>query len=198
MNKNNIAQVPVERRRSPKGRFEIERQHVSPALGGKKKIGPWGGGHPFDIELTKLPPGRANFPVHSHAAQTEHCLILSGTGILRDDKGGEERLIAGDHVVCHPGDAHQIENDGTEPLVFYVIADHHRADVGTHSRTGKRRLSPEARAVAVADADYYAGEEWGLFLADTGMTFTDGAAASPTRSPANRSRRALEPPRRHW
>ena len=159
MNQINIAQVPVEHRRSPKGRFELERQHVSLALGGIKNVGAWGGGHPFDIELAKLPPGKANFPIHSHAAQTEYYIILSGTGILRGDKGGEQRLVAGDHIICHPGDAHQIENDGAEPLVFYVIADHHRADVGTYSRTGKRWLSPEARVVSVSDADYYAGEE---------------------------------------
>jgi uncharacterized cupin superfamily protein len=159
MKKVNVAQVPVEQRRSPKGRFVLERQHVSLALGGIKNVGPWGGGHPFDIELARLLPGKANYPMHSHAAQTEHYIILSGTGVLRDDKGGQERLVAGDHALCHPGEAHQIENDGTEPLVFYVIADHHRADVGTYSRTGKRWLNPEGRVVTVADTDYYAGEE---------------------------------------
>jgi uncharacterized cupin superfamily protein len=159
MKKINIAEVPVEHRHSPKGRFELKRQHVSLALGGIKNVGPWGGGHPFDIELTTMPPGKTNYPIHSHAAQTEHYIILSGTGLLRDDKGGEARLVAGDHVICHPGDAHQIQNDGSEPLLFYVIADHHRADVVTYPHTGKRWLTPEGRVVTTADAGYYAGEE---------------------------------------
>jgi uncharacterized cupin superfamily protein len=159
MKKVNIAAVPVEHRRSPKGRFELKRQHVSLALGGMKDTGAWGGGHPFDVELTTLPPGKANYPLHAHAAQTEHYLVLSGAGVLRDDKGHAERLSAGDHVICHPGEAHQIVNDGADDLMFYVIADHHRADVTTYPRTGKRQLKPEYRVVEIADADYYAGEE---------------------------------------
>ncbi len=159
MNKINISAVPTDHRRSPKGRFELKRQHVSLALGGIKDVGAWGGGHPFDIELATLPPGKANFPLHSHAAQTEYYIILSGTGFIHDGSDQTGRLVAGDHVICPPNDTHQIVNDGTEPLVFYVITDHHRADVGTYLRTGKRWLSPERRVVTVEDADYYAGEE---------------------------------------
>ena len=86
-------------------------------------------------------------------------IILSGTVLLRGEDDRQERLVAGDHLICHPGDAHQIENDGNEPLVYYVISDHHPADVGTYTRTGKRWLSPERRVVVAEDTDYYAGEE---------------------------------------
>ncbi len=159
MRKINIADVAAEQRRSPKGRFELERKHVSLALGGKKDAGEWAGGHPFDVELTTLLPGKRNFPLHSHAAQTEHYIVLSGNGILRDAEGKEHSLAPGDHAICHPGDAHQIENTGTEPLIYYVIADHHRADVTSYPRTGKRQLKPEYRVVHVSEADYYADEE---------------------------------------
>ena len=60
---------------------------------------------------------------------------------------------------CHPGEAHQIENDGSTALDFYVISDHHRADVTTYPRTGKRQIKPEYRVVTVEDAGYYDGEE---------------------------------------
>lgn len=159
MNKVNLADVPVEHRRSPNGRYELHRQHVSLAMGGIKDTGPWGGGHPFDIELARIAPGKANYPLHSHAAQTEHYIILSGTGLLRSENGTELRLGGGDHVICHPGEAHQIVNDGAEPLVLYVIADHHRADVTSYPNTGKRHLKPEYRVVSITDADYYEGEE---------------------------------------
>jgi len=159
MNKINIADVSVEHRVSPQGRFELHRQHVSLALGGIKDRGPWGGGHPFDIELTKIPAGKRNFPMHSHAAQTEFYIILSGTGLLHQQTGEPLPLRAGDHLMCHPGDAHQIENTGIEILTYYVITDHHPADVGTYTRTGKRWLHPERRVVTVEDAEYYAEEE---------------------------------------
>lgn len=159
MQKVNINDVAVEHRVSPKGRFELFRQHMSLALGGKKDAGPWGGGHPFDIELARIPAGKTNYPLHSHAAQTEHYIVLSGSGVLLDAREQSQRLQAGDHVICHPGEAHQIHNDGPEDLVFYVIADHHRAEVTTYPKTGKRHLKPEYRVVRPADADYYDGEE---------------------------------------
>jgi uncharacterized cupin superfamily protein len=159
MNKVNIRDVPEEHRISPKGRFELRRKHVSLALGGKKDVGPWGGGHPFDIELACLPPGKANFPLHSHAAQTEHYAILSGSGILLDGNEVATRIEAGDHIICHPEEAHQITNDGSEDLVYYVITDHHRAEVGTYLRTGKRYIKPEYRTIDAVNVDYYEGEE---------------------------------------
>jgi uncharacterized cupin superfamily protein len=159
MNKINIRDVAEEHRVSPKGRFELRRRHISLALGGKKDIGPWGGGHPFDIELACLPPGKSNFPLHSHAAQTEHYAILSGSGVMVDEKGGSMKLEAGDHVICHPEEAHQITNDGAEELCYYVITDHHRAEVGTYPRTGKRYIKPEYRTVTAVNIDYYEGEE---------------------------------------
>ena len=56
MNKVNISAVPVEHRRSPQGRFALERRHVSLALGGVKDTGAWGGGYPFDVESNPLRP----------------------------------------------------------------------------------------------------------------------------------------------
>ena len=159
MNKVNLADISVEHRISPRGRFELDRQHISLALGGMKDTGPWGGGHPFDIELTKVPPGKRNYPMHSHAAQTEFYIILSGTGLLHSDEGEPLRLVEGDHLICHPGDAHQIENDGSGLLAYYIITDHHQADVGTYTRPGKRWLHPARRVVAVEDVGYYAEEE---------------------------------------
>lgn len=159
MKKINIADVPSEQRRSPKGSYELSRQHVSLALGGKKDLGPWGGGHPFDIELTTLPPGKKNYPLHSHAAQTEHYIILSGSGIFHGDGEAQLTVVAGDHLICLPGESHQLENTGSDNLVYYVIADHHPADITTYPHTGKRQLKPEYRVVDVSDVNYYRDEE---------------------------------------
>ena len=159
MNIVNISDIPVEHRRSPRGAYELQRQHVSLALGGVKDIGPWGGGHPFDVELVTLAPGKMNYPLHSHAAQTEHYIILSGTGVISDGESPGRPLRAGDHLICHPGEAHQITCEAAEPLVYYVISDHHRADVTTYPRTGKRHIKPEYRVIAPQDVDYYENEE---------------------------------------
>jgi len=155
----NESEVPEEHRVSPKGRYELHRRHVSLALGGIKDTGAWGGGHPFDVELTRLPPGKRNYPAHSHAAQTEYYLIISGSGTVRDSTGTDQPIRAGDHFVVPPGEVHQLHNSGDMDLIYYVIADHHRADVTTYPATGKRQVKPEMRIVTLADVPYYDGEE---------------------------------------
>ena len=79
--------------------------------------------------------------------------------MLRGGSGRDEAIKAGDHFICHPGTAHQIVNDSTGDLVYYVIADQHRADITTYPRTDKRQIKPEYRYFRIEDADYYEGEE---------------------------------------
>jgi uncharacterized cupin superfamily protein len=155
----NQSKVPIEHRNSPKCTYEIFRQHISLAMGGIKDIGPWGGGHPFDIELAWIPPGKRNYPLHSHAAQTEYYIIVSGTGCLILDGEKSEGIGPGDHIILSPGEVHQLMNDSEQDLVYFVLADHHPADVTSYPHTGKRQLKPEYRCVRVSDADYYEGEE---------------------------------------
>jgi uncharacterized cupin superfamily protein len=155
----NQSKVPTEHRRSPKGAYEIFRQHISIALGSTKDIGPWGGGHPFDVELERIPPGKRNYPLHSHAAQTEYYIVVSGKGrlILKGDKS--QGIVPGDHIILVPGEAHELMNDSEQDLVYFVIADHHLADVTAYPHTGKRQIKPEYRCVRLSDADYYEDEE---------------------------------------
>jgi uncharacterized cupin superfamily protein len=155
----NCLSVPVEHRKSPKGSFEILRRHVSVALGTKRGVGAWGNGHPFEVEIAQIPPGKKGYPYHSHAAQTEYYAVLSGSGTVTDEKGGKSPIKAGDHFVFLPGEAHQIGNDSQEVLEYIVIADNHRADVTTYPTTGKRGIMPEARCVHLTEAEYYDGEE---------------------------------------
>ena len=126
--------------RSPHGRFHLFRRHISEALGAPRDAGVAGGGHPFDVELTKLPPGATNFPFHAHAAQWEVYLVLIGVGELRAGDTVTE-VTAGDTFVCPPGEPHQIKNIGTEDLVYYVIADNPpaRRELADHCVTDSER-----------------------------------------------------------
>lgn len=151
--------VPVERRSSPKGVFEIIRKHISVALGTTRDVGPWGGGHPFEVELARIPPGKKGFPYHSHAAQTEYYVVLAGNGLVTDEQGEVTPVKAGDHFVFLPGEAHQIANDSAADLEYLVIADNNRADVTSYPNTGKRHMKPEMLCIRPVKADYYEGEE---------------------------------------
>jgi uncharacterized cupin superfamily protein len=155
----NQSAVPSEHRLSPKGSFEVFRKHISIALGAAKDVGPWAGGHAFDVELARVPAGKKNYPYHSHAAQTEYYIVLAGSGRVTDGSGNATSIQPGDHFVFLPGEAHQIENDADTDLEYLVIADHHRADITSYPATGKRLFKPEMRCVKTLDTDYYEDEE---------------------------------------
>ncbi len=64
--------------------------------------------------MVELPPGESGDP-HTHEASQEAWYVISGTGKLR--VGTEEAQLAPDMVVVAPPRiAHQIINDGEEPL----------------------------------------------------------------------------------
>ena len=159
MRKINESNVKKELRKSPKEAYELSRQHISLSLGGKKDQGTWAGGHPFDVELSKLPVGKRNYPYHLHAAQWEHYIIISGTGRFLDHEKKWHEVKSNDHIICPPGEAHLLENNGSEVLVYYIISDHHPADITSYPNTNKRQLKPEYRVVKTTEADYYDGEE---------------------------------------
>jgi uncharacterized cupin superfamily protein len=152
------SEIPWIERRSPRGRFHLFRRHISQALGAPFDKGVSGGGHPFDVELARLPPGATNFPFHAHAAQWELYLIRSGSGQLRTSETTVP-IMAGDAVICTPGDAHQLKNTGSEDLLYYVIADHPQADVGFYPDSNKWFIKPHGKWFKLQEADYYAGEE---------------------------------------
>jgi len=123
MRKVNLSQVPVEEHPpSPAGRFRSFSQNISKALGHIKDSDSRQSTHPFDLELCRVPAGAASSPYHAHSSQSELYLVVSGSGRFRTPQGLTE-LISGDAVFCAPGEPHQIINDGTEELVFYIIAD---------------------------------------------------------------------------
>ena len=108
--------------RSPKGKFAGEGIQVSEALGRKRDSMDLLERHPFDVEIMRVPPGKAPYPYHSHSAQWEFYHVLSGSGRLRHD-GGTVAVVAGDACIFKPGEPHQFFNDGEEDLVVYVVAD---------------------------------------------------------------------------
>ncbi len=158
MKKMNQNQIEWVKMKSPKGKYQLFRRHISLALGGKKDTGTWGGGHPFDVELTRVPPGEASWPYHSHSAQWEMYIILSGHGQARTPEGPVE-LGPGDCLIHPPGDPHQIKNTGTEDLLYYVIADNPQADMGHYPDSGKWFAKPQRKAFEMTEVEYYKGEE---------------------------------------
>ena len=76
MHRIRIADLPWVEQHSPTKKFHSFCRNLSLALGGVRNAGTWGGGHPFDLQIRRLPPGAAVCPFHSHLAQWEMFVVL--------------------------------------------------------------------------------------------------------------------------
>lgn len=158
MNRIHLTSVPEEEQRSPTGKFHSFARNVSLALGGIRGTGLWGGGHPFDFQVRRIPPGASVCPFHSHLAQWELFLVRRGTGKVR--AGTEVRPLApGDVFVHPPGEPHQLTNTGTDDLEVFIFADNPPMDACYYPDSDKWALRPPGRIFRMGVTDYFDGEE---------------------------------------
>lgn len=129
------------------------------------------GARAIGANVTRVPPGKAAFPLHHHRANEEHFFILGGTGVLRV---GEETwpVRTHDYIVNLPGGpelAHQLVNTGSEDLVYVAISTTVLPEVVGYpdsAKTGVRvsfEMTPEARFLVSEAArtavGYWDGED---------------------------------------
>ena len=144
---------------SPKGRFAGFSKQLSEGLGRERFSTDLLKRHPFDVALIRIPPGKANFPYHSHSAQWEFYHIISGRGTVRDESGQHE-VGPGDAFLYKPSEAHQLMNRGDVDLVMYVVADNPVGESCHYPDSGKWLVqSPERRVMRSGPVEYYDGEE---------------------------------------
>jgi len=159
MRKVNVADIVEETWSSPKGKFGGGSKEISIALGRIPHSTDLRERHPFDVEICRIPPGKANYPYHSHSAQWEFYHVLSGKGIVRH-ADGLTAIGAGDAFIFEPGQPHRIRNDGTEDLVLCVVADNPIGESGYYPDSNKWMVrSPERKLMRGEALEYYDGEE---------------------------------------
>jgi uncharacterized cupin superfamily protein len=136
-----------------KGRFGQRRK----ALGGEK----------LTCGLWELAPGKRSFPLHAHHVTEEGMFVVSGRGKVRTPDG-ETPIGPGDYVSFPAGGpAHQLLNDGSEPLVYVGMAATIGVDIVEYPDSGKlacsiggfpagKRYMFRAKDVVT---DYFEGEE---------------------------------------
>jgi uncharacterized cupin superfamily protein len=133
------------------GPFLQRRKH----LGGKK----------LPCSLWELAPGKKSFPFHVHHVTEEALFVLSGTAKVRSPEGLTP-IRPGDFISFPPAaTAHQLINDGTEPLVYLAMSAVSGADVVEYPDSGKVATSvgegPSMKRFlfkADAQVDYFDGE----------------------------------------
>ena len=159
MHKINTTKIVELTWSSPKGKFVGASKNVSLELGRKPESTDLNERHPFDVEILRIPPGKAPYLYHSHSAQWEFYHVISGTGSVRH-QDGTEPIKAGDAFIFKPGEPHQLINDSTEDLVIYVIADNPVGESVYYPDSQKWAVrSPERRVLRGEALEYYDGEE---------------------------------------
>src|SRR6266699_3268178 len=166
MEKVNLRDIQERVRQSPKGKFGRRMKEISVALGRDPESLDLRKRHPFDLALVRIPKGKSLCPYHSHSAESELYLVVSGRGSVRD-KDGTTQVGPGDAFFFQPGEAHQLWNSGDEDFVYYVIADNPRSggavgDSCYYPDSGKwavTRDGVEEVVVKGTEADYFDGEE---------------------------------------
>jgi len=166
MRKVNLKDIEAQERKSPKGKFGRMTKNISIALGRKPESLDLARRQPFDLAQVRIPKGKSLCPYHSHSAESELYLVVSGCGSVRD-KDGTTEVGPGDAFFFHPGEAHQLWNAGEEDFVYYVIADNPRSGGTTgdscyYPDSGKWAVAKEGLEeviVKATETDYFDGEE---------------------------------------
>ena len=158
MNRVHIPDLPWEEQHSPTKKFHSFCRNVSVALGGVRNTGTWGGGHPFDLQIRRLPPGAAVCPFHSHLAQWELFVVQAGTGTVRTGEG-TTAIKTGDVFIHPPGEPHQLINSGAADLEVMIIADNPALDGFFYPDSNKWGLRPPGKYFRMNEVGYLDGEE---------------------------------------
>ena len=161
MRKVNVKDLQERERQSPGGKFGARYKEISIALGRDPTSLDLNKRHPFDLTIATIPKGKSLCPYHSHSAESELYLVISGQGTIRD-KDGRTKVAAGDAFFFGPGEAHQLGNEGEEDFVYYVIADNPRGDCCYYPDSSKWAVGVEGAEEIIVkgkEADYFEGEE---------------------------------------
>jgi uncharacterized cupin superfamily protein len=162
MRKVNLKDIPEKpwRRNSLTEKFANFAKNISVALGREPESFDLNKRHPFDLALVRIPKGRSLCPYHSHSAESELYMVVSGKGRVRD-KDGITDVGAGDAFFFGPGQAHQLTNVGEEDFVYYIIADNPLGDGCYYPDSGKWAVWKEGAEEVIVkgrETDYFEGE----------------------------------------
>ncbi len=159
MKKVNLEQLAEEEWSSPKGTFAGSSRNISESLGRQPTSMDLRLRHPFDVEVCRIPPGKAPYPYHSHSAQWEYYQVVSGNGVVRHAEGTTD-IGVGDAFLFEPGQPHQLRNTGVVDLVVLVVADNPVGESCHYPDSGKWLVrSPERALIRSAGLGYYDDEE---------------------------------------
>jgi uncharacterized cupin superfamily protein len=136
----------------------------------RARLGRQAGAEALGASLYEVPPGQATFPYHSHTANEELLIVLSGRPTLRNPDGTRE-LSEGEVVSfpVGPRGAHQLVNRSQETVRFVVVSEMNAPEVSLYPDTG--RIGAMTRAPGAPDDP---DEVFGFFRMDDQTDYWEG------------------------
>jgi uncharacterized cupin superfamily protein len=126
--------------------------------------GPGLGATKTGLSVYEIPPGQSLCPYHYEHGEEEWLLILEGEATLRHP-GGEDVLAPWDLTCFPPGPdgAHEVRNDGDEPIRILMFSDLVLPTATTYPDSGKIgiwtcRKEDDVIVHRSSGVGYYSGE----------------------------------------
>jgi uncharacterized cupin superfamily protein len=155
----NIYEPDLKDDRRPAG-FRTRRQPMGSELGSER----------LGCTLWEVAPGEAAYPYHFHLGDEELLVVVRGRPTLRAPDG-ERRLAEGEVVSFGIGErgAHQLRNDGDEPVRFLAISTKAQADVVVY---------PDSDKIGIGASQPDGGRLRAYFRREQAVGYWDGEADS--------------------
>jgi uncharacterized cupin superfamily protein len=138
----------------------------------RARLGRQAGCEKLGASLYELPPGASSFPLHTHHANEELIIVLSGRPTLRG-LDTERELSPGDLVACPTGrdGAHRLDNRQSDAVRVLIVSTMLYPEINEYPDSGKVMVrnypaggEPPAESLEMIlrtdarETDYFAGE----------------------------------------
>lgn len=104
----------------------------------RAQLGRAAGSEKLGCSLYEVPPGKKAWPYHFHTGNEEAMFVLSGEATVRAPEG-ERTVSPGSYTAFPTGEegAHEVRNDGDEPLRYLSVSTMLDPDVLGYPDSGK-------------------------------------------------------------
>jgi uncharacterized cupin superfamily protein len=129
-------------------------ENPAPFTGPTARLAAQAGSRELGASLFELRPGEATFPLHTHHANEEMLVVLSGRPTLRTLEGA--RVLEPGEVVAFPTGregAHRLDNEAPEPARVLILSTVRAPDIVEYPDSDKVGVRGSAPATRSADSD---------------------------------------------
>jgi uncharacterized cupin superfamily protein len=175
------SEEPAPEESNPDGRIVAPEDHewTTTERGDREyrraQLGQAAGSEKLGCSLYEVPPGKKAWPYHFHTGNEEAMYVLSGEATVRTAEG-ERTVPPGSYAAFPAGEAgaHEVRNDGDEPLRYLAVSTMRDPDVTAYPDSGKIGVFAGSPPGGRSDERVRSG----YFYEDHGVDYWEGEVAT--------------------